>query len=144
VSALLTLPAVQVTAQSRQLASRIVQKLGCLALAVAQAGSFIAKSSTLEGFLVLSEQHRATLLLHRPLQSTADYAWSIYTTWEMNYSQLVDTAQYSLSLCSFLHFANIQWDIVRRAFARWSAGEFESAPPDLVTGFAALSDSDRQ
>lgn len=141
---LLNLATVTATENTQQLASRIVEKLGCLALAVAQSGSFIAKSSTLEGFLALYDQHRAKLLQHQPQQNTADYAWSVYTTWEMNYSQLDDTATYFLKLCSYLHFAHIQWDIFRRAFARLTSVEFESAPPDLVTFFTALSNPDRQ
>lgn len=138
---LLTLSGVDVDDNSAQVASAIVEKLGCLALAVAQAGSFVAQSSTLEGFLSLYEQHRAQLLRFIPRQGAVDYAWSVYTTWEMNYSELDGTAQYLVKLSSCLQFAHIQWDIFRRAFARLS---FDEPTSDLLNFFASFSDAQQK
>jgi hypothetical protein len=136
---LLSLSGAVVNENSEQLASTIVEKLGCLALAVAHAGSFIALSSTLEGFLSLYVQHRARLLDHSPRQNTG-YAWSVFTTWEMNYQQLDATAQYMINLSSFLHFAHIQWDIFRRAFARMPAEEVGSISQGFRDFFASFAD----
>ena len=94
----------------------IGRELGYLALAVAQAGAYIARSSGgLNRYLHLYQRNRAELMRRNLVQRTDDYKWSVYTTWEMNLAKLSPTAVKFLQLCAFLHYDGISKAIFEKA-----------------------------
>ncbi|KAJ7850762.1 hypothetical protein B0H14DRAFT_839018 [Mycena olivaceomarginata] len=88
-------------------ARRVVQALHCFPLAVVQAGAFIAKNGALERYLDLYKENKARLLRERPTQTHDDYAWTVYTTWQISFDCLGPVAARLLQLSSFLHHGGI-------------------------------------
>ncbi|KAJ7703634.1 hypothetical protein B0H17DRAFT_922231, partial [Mycena rosella] len=85
------------------------------ALAIVQAGAFISKSGRLNGYLALYAINKTRLLSQRAAQSHDDYAWTVYTTWQISFDQLSQQAKTFLQLCSFLHYQGISEGIFRNA-----------------------------
>ncbi|KAJ6488940.1 P-loop containing nucleoside triphosphate hydrolase protein [Mycena sanguinolenta] len=83
------------------LAAKIVKELAYLPLAIVQAGAFISESGALNSYLALYQRHRAQLLSEKPAQSHDDYAWTVYTTWQISFNKLSPLAAMLLQLCSF-------------------------------------------
>ncbi|KAJ7111241.1 hypothetical protein C8R44DRAFT_856589 [Mycena epipterygia] len=86
-----------------------------LPLAIIQAGAFISKSGALNSYLALYEHNRARLLSERPAQLHDDYAWTVYTTWQMSFQQLSPQAAMFLQLCSLIHHQGISEQIFKNA-----------------------------
>ncbi|KAJ7052089.1 P-loop containing nucleoside triphosphate hydrolase protein, partial [Mycena amicta] len=107
------------TAGNRMHSVSIVKELHCFPLAIVQAGAFISKSPPLQQdiskYLQLYQQNKIELLSKKPAQSPEDYEWTVYTTWQMSFSQLSSKARQFLQLCSFIHFEKITEDIFQRA-----------------------------
>ncbi|KAJ7488806.1 hypothetical protein FB451DRAFT_1222817 [Mycena latifolia] len=101
--------------ENRDIAGRITQALHCLPLAVAQAGAYIASSQALHRYLDLYERtsQRIQLLKRRPPQS--DYAFSVYTTWQISFDKLSPQAAQLLQLCGFIHHDDITEEIFQQA-----------------------------
>ncbi|KAJ7206909.1 P-loop containing nucleoside triphosphate hydrolase protein, partial [Mycena pura] len=95
------------TDSNKEIATRIVKVLYYLPLAIIQAGAFISKSGALGSYLQLYAQNRAQLLSEQPAQSHDDYAWTVYTTWQISFDKLSKPAAMFLQLCSFLHYEGI-------------------------------------
>ncbi|KAJ7053563.1 hypothetical protein C8F01DRAFT_1064710 [Mycena amicta] len=108
----------------------IVKELHCFPLAIVQAGAFISKSPPLQQdiskYLELYQQNKVEMLSKKPAQSPEDYEWTVYTTWQMSFSQLSSKARQFLQLCSFIHFEKITEDIFQRA----SEYEIRNGPLD--------------
>ncbi|KAF8144876.1 P-loop containing nucleoside triphosphate hydrolase protein [Mycena galopus ATCC 62051] len=100
---------------NKLLAAEIVKVLCYLPLAIVQAGAFISESGAFDTYLPLYATNQATLLRKKPAQSHDEYAWTVYTTWQMSFDQLSWLATFFLQLCSFLHRDGISEDIFRRA-----------------------------
>ncbi|KAJ6488928.1 P-loop containing nucleoside triphosphate hydrolase protein, partial [Mycena sanguinolenta] len=104
---------------NKLLAAKIVKassfELAYLPLAIVQAGAFILASSMLDSYLALYKKHRAQLLSERPAQSYDDYAWTVYTTWQISFDKLSASAVMLLQLCSFIHQEGISEWIFSRA-----------------------------
>ncbi|KAF8201999.1 hypothetical protein K438DRAFT_592924 [Mycena galopus ATCC 62051] len=92
-------------------ATEIVKALYYLPLAIVQAGSFISKSQNLDGYLTLYTQNQARLLSEKPTQTHDHYAWTVYTTWQMSFDRLTQSAAMFLQHCSFLHHNGISEEI---------------------------------
>ncbi|KAJ7463217.1 P-loop containing nucleoside triphosphate hydrolase protein [Mycena latifolia] len=103
------------TDDSTGTAAQIVKVLHYLPLAIIQAGAFIAKSGNLASYLGLYAHNRARLLAERPAQSHDNYAWTVYTTWQISFDQLSEPAKTFLKLCSSLHYQGISEAIFRNA-----------------------------
>ncbi|KAJ7111244.1 hypothetical protein C8R44DRAFT_677721 [Mycena epipterygia] len=101
------------TVQNKTTAGEIV--LHYLPLAIIQAGAFISKSGALNSYLALYECNRARLLSERPAQLHDDYAWTVYTTWQISFQQLGPPAAMFLQLCSLLHHQGISEQIFKNA-----------------------------
>ncbi|KAJ7093599.1 P-loop containing nucleoside triphosphate hydrolase protein, partial [Mycena epipterygia] len=86
-----------------------------LPLAIIQAGAFISKSGDLDSYLVLYEQNQARLLSQKPVQSHDNYAWTVYTTWQISFNQLSQPAATFLQFCSLLHHQGISEQIFKNA-----------------------------
>ncbi|KAJ7773906.1 hypothetical protein B0H16DRAFT_1362830 [Mycena metata] len=107
----------EITVSNQKTAEEIVKALWYLPLAIVQAGAFISKSGTLKRYLQLYVENHDRLLRERPAQTHSDYAWTVYTTWQMSFDQLSPIAAMFLQLCSFLHREGISEDIFSRAAA---------------------------
>ncbi|KAJ7769904.1 hypothetical protein B0H16DRAFT_1686018 [Mycena metata] len=110
VTLLLQSAAKETSEENLQVAAKIVKvkdliELYYLPLAIAQAGAFISKSEDLAGYLTLE----------KPQQSHDQYAWTVYTTWQISFDQLSKPAARFLQLCSFLHYTGITEDIFSNA-----------------------------
>ncbi|KAJ7734868.1 hypothetical protein B0H16DRAFT_151442 [Mycena metata] len=101
--------------ENAETATKIVKELCYLPLAIAQAGSFISQSEDLEGYLELYKKNQAELLSEKPEQSHDQYAWTVYTTWQISFKKLSQPAATLLQLCSFLHHTGISEDIFSNA-----------------------------
>ncbi|KAF8143480.1 P-loop containing nucleoside triphosphate hydrolase protein [Mycena galopus ATCC 62051] len=93
----------------------IIHALWYFPLAIIQAGAFIAKSGVLSSYLTLYTANRARLLSEKPTQSHDEYAWTVYTTWQMSFEKLSKPARKLLQLCSFLHHQGISEQIFSNA-----------------------------
>ncbi|KAJ6547999.1 hypothetical protein DFH09DRAFT_1281720 [Mycena vulgaris] len=111
VDLLLTSAAQVITPGNKEIAAEIVKALHHLPLAIIQAGAFISESGALDGYLALYEENRDQLLSEKPSQSHDDYAWTVYTTWNISFQKLSKTAATILQLCSFLHHNGISEEI---------------------------------
>ena len=117
------------------LPARIVQELGYLALAIAQAGAYIKKGECgLRDFLALFQKHRKDLLGNDAYRGAREYDRAVYATWEMSYNALAKmndegarAALEILNIVAFFHHENIAVDIFRRA------AESEWRPPPCLT-----------
>ncbi|KAJ7447834.1 hypothetical protein FB451DRAFT_1375538 [Mycena latifolia] len=115
VALLLRSSAEDTTDHNQETAAQIVKTLYYLPLAIIQAGAFIAKSGDLDSYLVLYTHNKARLLTERPAQAHDNYAWTVYTTWQISFEQLSQQAKIFLQLCSFLHYQGISEEIFRSA-----------------------------
>ncbi|KAJ7439103.1 hypothetical protein FB451DRAFT_1192313 [Mycena latifolia] len=84
-------------------------------LAIIQAGAFISKSGNLNSYLAVYAQSRAQLLSQKPDQTHDNYAWTVYTTWQISFDQLSQRAKRFLCLCSCLHYQGISEHIFKNA-----------------------------
>ncbi|KAJ7757883.1 hypothetical protein B0H16DRAFT_1314237, partial [Mycena metata] len=103
------------TSHTEQIAAEIVKVLHHLPLAIVQAGAFISESRNLDGYLALYVENQARLLSEKPAQSHDNYAWTVYTTWQMSFDRLTPPAAMFLQHCSFLHYNGISEEIFRYA-----------------------------
>ncbi|KAJ7690978.1 hypothetical protein B0H17DRAFT_1288299 [Mycena rosella] len=115
VKLLLKSAAKEFTSSNQVIAAEIT--LWYLPLAIIQTGAFISKSGALVTYLDLFKKNKARLLREQPTQSHADYAWTVYTTWQISFDQLSKQAQTLLQLWSFLHHEGISEDIFSHASA---------------------------
>ncbi|KAJ7081483.1 hypothetical protein C8R44DRAFT_905261, partial [Mycena epipterygia] len=109
-----------------------------LPLAIIQAGAFISKSGDLDGYLALYEQNRARLLSQKPAQSHDNYAWTVYTTWQISFNQLSPPAATFLQLCSLLHHQGISEKIFKNA-ATYKCGPSSPSKEELQMPLEFLS-----
>ncbi|KAJ7120129.1 hypothetical protein C8R44DRAFT_921127, partial [Mycena epipterygia] len=109
-----------------------------LPLAIIQAGAFISKSGDLDGYLALYEKNRARLLSQKPVQSHDNYAWTVYTTWQISFNQLSQPAATFLQLCSLLHHQGISEEIFKNA-ATYKFGPSSPSKDELQMPLEYLS-----
>ncbi|KAJ7714851.1 hypothetical protein B0H16DRAFT_512159 [Mycena metata] len=115
----------KVTVRTEEIAAEIVKLLHYLPLAIVQAGAYISKSRNLDGYLALYTKNQARLLSEKPAQSHDQYAWTVYTTWQMSFDRLTPSAAMFLQHCSFLHYNGISEEI----FSYASKYQFDSNGP---------------
>lgn len=102
-------------AGNQETAQKIVKEFGYLALAIVQAGSYMATRG-----LDLSEYHDMYQTNRKALLKTAlgpdlRYKQPVYTTWEISFAALSPLAQTMLKLCSFLYREGITEELFSRA-----------------------------
>ena len=120
---LLKMTAAQRSPANHERAASICRELGYLALAVSQAGAYIAHSCSLDDYLHIYREDRTRLLQRHSSHSPDDYEWTVYTTWEMSMKKLSPTATMFLRICSFLHHAGISRAIFQNAAVTNIQGE---------------------
>ncbi|KAJ7690250.1 hypothetical protein B0H17DRAFT_897987, partial [Mycena rosella] len=138
VNLLLRSAAQDTTDHSQAIAAEIVKVLCYLPLAIIQAGAFISKSGKLDGYLALYATNKTRLLSQKPAQSHDNYAWTVYTTWQISFDQLSQQAKTFLQLCSFLHYQGISEDIFRNA-AGYKIGPSSPSKEELQMPLDVLS-----
>ena len=75
-------------------ASKIVEELACLPLAIDQAGAYIASGVTTIGdYLAKYSDHRKTSLSHSEFTGASKYNRSVYGTWELSYKEIQKRAE---------------------------------------------------
>ncbi|KAH8806708.1 hypothetical protein DL96DRAFT_1686144 [Flagelloscypha sp. PMI_526] len=125
--------AVGKTMETYEMASEIVQTLGCLALAVNQARGFLVQDiCTLNEYLPIYKQNRKKLLEDRLIQSTDDYEHTVYTTWTISFDKLSPPAVWFLELLCFMHHEGIPARIFEDAWKVYKQVEEDAIPPGLV------------
>ncbi|KAJ9663362.1 hypothetical protein H2198_000879 [Neophaeococcomyces mojaviensis] len=89
---------------------KIVKELGCLALAVTLAGSYVREdpemSSDLSLYLLAFQQRRAQLLSQKPHRLVYQYGESVLSTWEISYSTIQRQSPAAAKLLNVLAFLN--------------------------------------
>ncbi|KAJ6580482.1 hypothetical protein DFH09DRAFT_294806 [Mycena vulgaris] len=128
----------ELTPANRKVAAEIVKVLCCLALAIIQAGAFIAVSEDLAGYLESYAKNRARLLSEKPTQSHDDYAWTVYTTWQISFDQLSEPAAGMLRLWSFLHHNKISETMFSNA-SKYKCGTSGPSEDELEKPFQFIS-----
>ena len=111
-------------------ASKIVNELFCIPLAIDQAGAFIAFGDTdIRNYLVEYSQHRERLLSYPAFKGASKYNRSVYGTWELSFKEIqqraksddyqraeaAKTAISLLSIFAFFHFDGITEEIISYA-----------------------------
>src|SRR6267154_5206806 len=109
----------------------MLQELGYLALAVVQAGAYISMSGNLHGYLDSYRRRHITLLQEHGIQTTDDYKWTVYTTWQISFESLKAAAITFLQLCAFMHHDGISEEIFRNA----AATRLNKVPTDFLDNF---------
>ncbi|KAJ7081493.1 P-loop containing nucleoside triphosphate hydrolase protein, partial [Mycena epipterygia] len=128
----------ETTDVNKRAAVQIAKVLHYLPLAIVQAGAFISKSGDLDSYLALYEQNQAQLLSQKPAQSHDNYAWTVYTTWQISFNQLSQPAATFLQLCSLLHHQGISEQIFKNA-ATYKFGPSSPSKEELQMPLEFLS-----
>ena len=91
----------EVTLANVQASARaIIKELGCLPLAVDQAGAAIKSGlCTIDNYLTLYKSRHKDLMMHPSLRGASNYGRVSYTTWELSYKLIQEGA---LGGCSFI------------------------------------------
>ncbi|KAL8736398.1 MAG: hypothetical protein Q9166_000190 [cf. Caloplaca sp. 2 TL-2023] len=108
----------------RDAAESVVQTLGCLALAITQAGAVIRQGyCKMEEYRTLYSRRRKEFLSQKAIQGGEDYRYTVYTTWEVSRQMIeemsTEAGQDALALLrifSFLHYEGISEEIFNRVW----------------------------
>ena len=113
----------------RNTAQPVVLTLGCLALAIVQAGAAIRQGlCRMEEYCSFFTRHRRELLHWKPGQGSQGYEYTVYTTWEISLKMIAEMSTADahdaleiLQVFSFLHHDGISEEIFQRAWENlWS------------------------
>ena len=107
----------------RETARPVVLTLGCLALAITQAGAVIRQGRCpMEEYCALYARRRRELLCQKAIQDEHNYQYTAYTTWEVSRrmieemsSEIGQDALELLQTFGFLHYEGISEEIFLRA-----------------------------
>jgi tetratricopeptide (TPR) repeat protein len=102
----------------------IVQTLGCLALAIVQAGAYIRETScSLNDYLKLYRRRQKEVFTYVPQHLRTDYRHSVYTTWQVSLDQIEsmhnDASQHALKLLHLLCFYHHEHVPMQMFFHAW-------------------------
>jgi hypothetical protein len=106
------------TEANRALARAIVEELGHLPLALAQAAGYMFVNKGLSTYLILFRQSTKTLLSTRPSEFPYDYPSSVSATIQMSLNRLRTHAANMLQLFAHLDSTSISHAIIERAAER--------------------------
>lgn len=111
----------------------ITERLGYLALAIDQAGAYIANASSVEEFLGLYDKIRPELMNSEESQGSG-YASSVYKTWELSFKavrQLAPAAAELLMTLGYFHHEGIPREIFEFGSAVFLRASNATVPGDL-------------
>ena len=114
----------------RKTAETVVATLGCLALAIIQAGAVIQKRlCSMEEYCGVYSRRRRELLSQRAVQGEDEYPYTVYTTWEVSRKMIEQMsnevgrdALELLNVFSFFHHDGISEEIFRRSWEKMQRG----------------------
>jgi len=125
--------------------NRIVEALGRLALAIAQAGAYICETScSLKEYLELYKRRQKDLLRYFPKHTGTDYGFTVYTTWQVSLDMiesLRDTASnHALELLKILCFYHHDQVPMKMLYNAWHSSEEDPMGPGSSFRPEAFSD----
>jgi tetratricopeptide (TPR) repeat protein len=101
-------PSVPLQTETREMreikesAEQLADALGCLPLALEQAGAYIeANGKTIAEYLKMYRAHERDLLAHKP---ATDYPQSVATTWQISFDAIAQQSAASVALLNLLAF----------------------------------------
>ena len=131
VTLLLKASCLDASAEHLHAAKNIVTSLGCMPLAVDQAGAYIeAGKCDINKYLTQFSSHRQTLMLDTTFRGASDYDRTVYGAWDLSFkeiekrasgqssggdAQAAKAAILILGICAFYHHSDISEDIFRSA-----------------------------
>ena len=126
---------VQPDSDDQKYADILLKEVECLALAIVQAGAFVANSPgmTFKKYLEIYKKNKDKLLLENPKQKVDNYAWRVYTTWQISFQQLSPTAAKLLQICAFWHHDIIPAVLFQNAIL--GAGDYDIPPAGWEKAF---------
>ncbi len=103
---------------NQQLASNIVDVLGCQALAVATAGAYIAlnPTCTLSNYISHFNQKRTELLNYK-MRSLDDYQKTVFSAFHLSFDHLSFSTKHFIQICAFFHHTAILIELFHHAAA---------------------------
>ncbi len=103
---------------NQQLASAIVDALGCQALAVATAGAYIGSTATctLSNYLSLFKR-KCKHLLNYKMKSLNGYQKTVFSAFQLSFDQLSLSTKLFIQICAFFHHTAIPIELFYRAAA---------------------------
>lgn len=127
--------------RSSEESRRIVRDLGCLALAVAQAGGYLFNTRRLSAYRQIFKKHRAELLRKQIIPDESGYETPIYVTWDLSFSLLTPNAQALVSICAFLHHSMIPQSLFEQAATSGFRGHYRRTALSLSNNFEKIVES---
>ena len=131
ISLLLKASNLDASAEHMEVAKNIVTELGCMPLAVNQAGAYIqAGRCSINNYLQQLSLHRRALMSDATFRGASKYDRTVYGTWDLSFkeiekrasgqssagdAQAAHAAILILQICAFYHHSNIPKDIFRSA-----------------------------
>jgi hypothetical protein len=113
-----------------EVAKNIVTELGCMPLAVDQAGGYIEAGCSIDEYLQQYSLHCQTLMSDDTFRGASSYDQTVYGTWDLSFNEIkkrasgqsgagdaqaAHTAILILQICAFYHHNNISKDIFQSA-----------------------------
>ena len=90
-----------------KVAQQLAMTLGCLPLALDQAGAYIAEQCIdFETYIDFYEESRETLLRHKPPRAVWSYEETVFTTWEMSVAKIFELDDLAVQLLGIAAFYN--------------------------------------
>ncbi|KIL57057.1 hypothetical protein M378DRAFT_16498 [Amanita muscaria Koide BX008] len=117
-------------------AQKLVAALGCIPLAIDQAGAYVQSCSCgLDYYLALFIKHRAKLMSDKEFNGASLYQYSTYGTWDISIAEIrhraegesipqrleAESALILLNIFAFLHHDNISGEIFEKAALNFMA-----------------------
>ena len=131
ITLLLKASCLDASAEHTEVAKNIVTELGCMPLAIDQAGAYIeAERCSIDKYLQKFSLHRQTLMSDATFTGASNYNRTVYGTWDLSFkeikrrasgqssagdTQAAQAAILILQICAFYHHSNISKDIFRSA-----------------------------
>jgi tetratricopeptide (TPR) repeat protein len=124
---------------------KVVKALGCLALAIAQAGAYIRETScSLKDYFDIYKRRQKELLGYLPKHTGTDYGYTVYTTWQVSLDiieSMRDTASnHALELLKLLCFYHHDQVPVKMLYNAWLNSEEDPIAPTSSLWSEAFSD----
>ncbi|KAE9387042.1 TPR-like protein, partial [Gymnopus androsaceus JB14] len=145
VELLLNLAHEQSSQENQNLASKIVEALGCHALAVSTAGAYIGVTATcaLGNYLTHFNKKKKKILNYR-MKALDSYQSTTYSAFHLSFERLSHPTQFLIQICVFLNPTAIPLEIFTRAaaFTGSDTGTVDLNPPtkaiNLMMRFLSL------
>ncbi|KAH8799503.1 P-loop containing nucleoside triphosphate hydrolase protein [Flagelloscypha sp. PMI_526] len=131
------------SSEIQELALKIVHELGYLALAINQTRAFLASGlCTLDEYLPIYMKNRKALMEDKPIQTTDDYEYTVYTTWTISFNRLSPDAMHLFELLCYMHHESIPCRLFEEAWRIFEREYGEAVPPNVVSFLSGFTTVD--